>query len=73
MVMTPFFLALMADIENYHGYVDHAQELLARAQEVVETTGEHVWDEQLAHVSRGRDGQALAESDGSNQDPIRGK
>jgi DNA-binding SARP family transcriptional activator len=48
MVMTPFFLALVADIESYHGYVDHAQQLLARAQEVAKTTGEHVWDEQLA-------------------------
>jgi DNA-binding SARP family transcriptional activator len=48
MVMTPFFLALIADIEIYHGYLDHAQQLLARAQEVADTTGEHIWDVQLA-------------------------
>jgi DNA-binding SARP family transcriptional activator len=48
MVMTPFFLALLADIENYYGRSDHARELLARAQEVVTATGEHVWDGQLA-------------------------
>lgn len=48
MVMTPFFLALIADIESHYGYVDHARQLLARAQAVAETTGEHVWDEQLA-------------------------
>ena len=47
-VMTPFFLALLADIENQHGRADHAQQLLARAQAVVNATGEHVWDRQLA-------------------------
>ena len=48
MVMTPFFLALIADIENHYGYLEHAQQLLARAQAVADVTGEHVWDEQLA-------------------------
>ncbi|WIM88625.1 BTAD domain-containing putative transcriptional regulator [Candidatus Mycobacterium wuenschmannii] len=48
MVMTPFFLALIADIENHHGHVDHAQQLLERAQAVANATGEHIWDEQLA-------------------------
>jgi DNA-binding SARP family transcriptional activator len=48
MVMTPFFLGLIADIENHYGYAEHAQQLLARAQAVADTTGEHVWDEQLA-------------------------
>jgi hypothetical protein len=47
-VMTPFFLALLADIENHFGRVDHAHELLARAQAVVAATGERVWDLQLA-------------------------
>jgi DNA-binding SARP family transcriptional activator len=47
-VMTPFFLALLADIETHHGRVDHAHELLSRAQAVVDATGEHVWDQQLA-------------------------
>ncbi|OBK38362.1 transcriptional regulator [Mycobacterium sp. 1245111.1] len=46
--MTPLFLGLIADIETYHGYVEHAGQLLARAQEVADTTGEHAWDEQLA-------------------------
>ena len=47
-VMTPFFLALLADIENYYGRSDHARELLAQARAVVDATGEHVWDGQLA-------------------------
>jgi DNA-binding SARP family transcriptional activator len=47
-VMTPFFLTLLADIENYYGRVDHAGELLTRAQAVVDATGEHAWDGQLA-------------------------
>jgi DNA-binding SARP family transcriptional activator len=47
-VMTPFFLGLLAEIENHHGRVDHAQQLLARARAVGDATGEHVWDEQLA-------------------------
>jgi DNA-binding SARP family transcriptional activator/tetratricopeptide (TPR) repeat protein len=47
-VMTPFFLALLADIEIQHRRVDHAHELLSRAQAVVSASGEHVWDQQLA-------------------------
>ena len=47
-VMTPFFLALLADIENYYGRSDHARELLAQARAVIDATGEHVWDGQLA-------------------------
>ncbi|HEY9305271.1 MAG TPA: transcriptional regulator, partial [Mycobacterium sp.] len=47
-VMTPFFLALLADIEAHHGRLRHAHELLARAQAVVSATGEKVWDQQLA-------------------------
>jgi DNA-binding SARP family transcriptional activator len=47
-VMTPLFLALLADIEHHHGRTDHARQLLARAQAVVNATGEHVWDRQLA-------------------------
>jgi DNA-binding SARP family transcriptional activator/DNA-binding transcriptional ArsR family regulator len=47
-VMTPFFLALLADIEARRGNVDRASELLARAQAVVDATGERVWDQQLA-------------------------
>jgi hypothetical protein len=47
-VMTSFFLGLLAEIENHHGRADHAQQLLARARAVSDATGEHVWDEQLA-------------------------
>jgi len=47
-VMTPFFLALLADIENYYDRADHARELLAQAKAVIDATGEHVWDGQLA-------------------------
>ncbi len=47
-VMTPFFLGLLAEIENHHGRIDHAQQLLARARAVGDATGEHAWDEQLA-------------------------
>ncbi|PXX11350.1 transcriptional regulator [Mycolicibacterium moriokaense] len=47
-VMTPFFLALLADIENHHGRSHRAHELLIRAQAVARTTGERAWDEQLA-------------------------
>jgi hypothetical protein len=47
-VMTPFFLGLLAEIENHHGRVDHAQQLFARARAVGDATGEHAWDEQLA-------------------------
>ena len=72
MVMTPFFLALLADIENHHGYVDHAQQLLARARAVADATGEHVWDEQLARrVAVVAAGQDVARVRRSNQDPIR--
>jgi len=46
-VMTPFFLALLADIENHYGRGDHAHQLLARAQSVADATGEHVWDRHL--------------------------
>lgn len=46
-VMTPFFLALLADIEHQHGRADHAHQLIARAQAVVNATGEHLWDDQL--------------------------
>ncbi|WP_428340170.1 BTAD domain-containing putative transcriptional regulator [Mycobacterium sp.] len=47
-VMTPFFLGLLAEIENHHGRVDHAEQLLARARAVGDATGEHAWDEQLS-------------------------
>lgn len=47
-VMTPFFLALLADIEDHHGRSDRAHELLVRAQAVARSTGERVWDERLA-------------------------
>jgi DNA-binding SARP family transcriptional activator len=52
-VMTPFFLGLLAEIESHHGRVDHAHQLLARARAVSDATGEHVWDEQLARLSAG--------------------
>ncbi|MGX9788870.1 BTAD domain-containing putative transcriptional regulator [Mycobacterium sp. MMS18-G62] len=47
-VMTPFFLALLADIEQHHGRGGRARDLLVRAQAVARATGEHVWDERLA-------------------------
>jgi hypothetical protein len=46
--MTPFFLALLADIENHHGQTHRAHELLTRAQAVACATGERAWDEPLA-------------------------
>jgi DNA-binding SARP family transcriptional activator len=46
-VMTPFFLTLLADIENHYGRADHARQLLARARSVADATGEHVWDQHL--------------------------
>ncbi len=42
--MNPFFLALLADIENHCGRTGHARELLGRAQHLADTTGEHAWD-----------------------------
>ena len=42
--MNTFFLGLLADIETYYGRVEHAHDLLVRAQELARTTGEHVWD-----------------------------
>ena len=51
-VMTPFFLTLLADIENHHGRRHRAHELLVRAQAVACSTGERVWDERLArHIA----------------------
>jgi DNA-binding SARP family transcriptional activator len=47
-VMTPFFLALLADIENHHGRSHRAHELLTRAHAVACATGERAWDEWLA-------------------------
>jgi Bacterial transcriptional activator domain len=47
-VMTPFFLGLLADIETHCGRIDHAHQLLARAKAVVDATGEHAWDQELA-------------------------
>lgn len=47
-VMTPFFLALLADIEKHHGRTQHAHDLLIRAQAVVRASGEHAWDASLA-------------------------
>jgi len=46
--MTPFFLALLADIENHHGRSHRAHELLTRAHAVACATGERAWDEWLA-------------------------
>jgi DNA-binding SARP family transcriptional activator len=56
--MTPFFLALLADIEHHHGRSDHARELLIRAQAVANATGEHAWDE---HLARRIAGHAVAD------------
>jgi hypothetical protein len=47
-VMTPFFLTLLADIEDHHGRSDRAHDLLVRAQAVASSTGERVWDQRLA-------------------------
>ncbi|MDT5064521.1 MAG: hypothetical protein QOK02_676 [Mycobacterium sp.] len=47
-VMTPFFLALLADIERHEGRSHEAHELLVRAQAVCRSTGEHAWDDLLA-------------------------
>lgn len=60
-VMTPFFLALLADIETSHGRRQHAHDLLTRAQAVARASGERVWDEQLA--------RRLADLTGSDQAP----
>ncbi len=46
--MTPFFLALLADIEKHHRRSRRAYDLLARAQAVACATGERVWDDLLA-------------------------
>ncbi|OBI23915.1 AfsR/SARP family transcriptional regulator [Mycobacterium sp. E2497] len=46
--MTPFFLALLADIENHHRRSDNARELLGRAQRVADATGEHASDSLIA-------------------------
>ncbi|RMI34829.1 AfsR/SARP family transcriptional regulator [Nocardia stercoris] len=47
-VMTAFFLALLADIEAYHGRPEQAHELLSRARVLADLTGEHAWDDLLA-------------------------
>ena len=47
-VMTPFFLALLADIERHHGRSQNAHDLLIRARTVGRTSGERVWEDQLA-------------------------
>jgi hypothetical protein len=46
--MTPFFLALLADIEKHHRRSRRAYDLLVRAQAVACATGERVWDDLLA-------------------------
>jgi DNA-binding SARP family transcriptional activator len=46
--MTPFFLALLADIEKHHRRSRRAYDLLLRAQAVASATGERVWDDLLA-------------------------
>jgi DNA-binding SARP family transcriptional activator len=67
-VMTPFFLALLADIENYYDRPDHARELLAQAKALVDATGEHVWDGQLARraATASTDGPANVTGAASN-------
>ncbi|MTE14508.1 BTAD domain-containing putative transcriptional regulator [Nocardia aurantiaca] len=47
-VMVPFFLALLADIESHHHRTDQALGLLARARDIADATGEHVWDRLLS-------------------------
>lgn len=42
--MNGMFLALLADIEMHYGRVEHARDLLTRAQVLAESTGEHAWD-----------------------------
>ena len=46
--MTPFFLALISDIEKHHRRSRRAYDLLIRAQAVASATGERVWDDFLA-------------------------
>jgi hypothetical protein len=56
-VMNGLFLGLLADIEMHQGRVEHADELLARAHSLADTTGEHAWDgflaERVVAVRRG--------------------
>ncbi|MEU6580243.1 BTAD domain-containing putative transcriptional regulator [Nocardia sp. NPDC046763] len=47
-VMAPFFLALLADIETRRHRTAEALGLLARAQGIADTTGEHAWDPLLS-------------------------
>jgi DNA-binding SARP family transcriptional activator len=42
--MNAMFLGLLADIEMHYGRVQHARDLLARAQALADATGEHAWD-----------------------------
>ncbi|MCX6400617.1 MAG: BTAD domain-containing putative transcriptional regulator [Propionibacteriales bacterium] len=42
--MTPFLLCLIADIATCHGRTDDARELVDRAGQVADATGEHAWD-----------------------------
>ncbi|MGW4246252.1 BTAD domain-containing putative transcriptional regulator [Nocardia sp. NPDC004722] len=46
-VMTPYFLALLSDIQARHGRSEEAHELLDRARGVADATGEHIWDGML--------------------------
>jgi hypothetical protein len=46
--MTPFFLALLSDIEKHHRRSRRAYDLLVRAQAVASATGERIWDDLLA-------------------------
>lgn len=47
-VMTPFLLALIADIEAAHGDLDAARELVQRAARVARATGEQAWSGAIA-------------------------
>ncbi|WP_293003057.1 AfsR/SARP family transcriptional regulator [Mycobacterium sp.] len=64
--MSPFFLGLLAEIEDHHGRVDHAEQLRGRARAVGDATGEHAWDRLLTR----RIPVAKAKRPRSNQDPI---
>jgi DNA-binding SARP family transcriptional activator len=46
--MSPFFLALLADIEVHHGRTNSARELLDRASSLADATGEHASDRMVA-------------------------
>lgn len=47
-VMTPFYLALLADIETHHDHLVHARALLVRARAIIRASGERAWDEFVA-------------------------